>query len=179
MTLDHANRTLWPYQGWAFAVSRLAFPLFVFLLAYNTTVRTVPVRRYLVPLLAFGVVSQLPALAVFERGFLPLNILFTLLLGVTFLESVRALARSFPHALALPLGVLVWGGLGLFVEYGPVGVFLVPTTQVFIRRPDLARASLVDVLVLAANSFTPASFAPLLLPLLVWGTARVSVTRLP
>jgi len=58
MTLDHANRSLWPYQDWAFAVGRLAFPLFVFLLAYNTTVRAVSPRRYLLPLFTFGTLSQ-------------------------------------------------------------------------------------------------------------------------
>ena len=178
MTLDHANRALWPYQDWAFAVGRLAFPLFVFLLAYNTTARTVSPRRYLLPLLAFGMLSQPPAFLFFERGWLPLNILFTLLLGVTFLEGVRVLKRHLTKLLAWPLALVVWGALSLVVEYGPVGVFLVPATQMFLRGPTPLRAALVGGLLLAANRFVPASFVPLLLPLLIWGVTHLSIAHL-
>lgn len=177
MTLDHANRSLWPYQDWAFAIGRLAFPLFVFLLAYNTTVRAVSARRYLLPLLVFGTLSQPPVVAFFERGWLPLNILFTLLLGVTFLEVVRWLSQRLPKPLVWSLALVVWIGLGLVVEYGPMGVFLVPATQTFLARPTFPKAVLVGGLVLAANLFTPASFVPLLVPFLVWGVTRLPVVR--
>lgn len=178
MTLDHANRSLWPYQDWAFAVGRLAFPLFVFLLAYNTTARAVSPRRYLLPLLVFGTLSQPPAMILFERGWLPLNILFTLLLGVTFFEGVRWLSERLPKLLAWTLSLIVWGGLGLVVEYGPVGVFLVPATQAFLQRTTLPRSALLGTLLLAANAFVPASFVPLVLPLLIWGVSRQSAIYL-
>lgn len=178
MTLDHANRSLWPYQGWAFAVGRLAFPLFVFLLAFNTTVRMVPLRRYVLPLLVFGVLSQPPVFVFFERGWLPLNILFTMLLGVTFLGVVRVLRQRFPKLLAWSVAVIIWAGLGVFVEYGPTGVFLVPATQSLLTRFTLPRAALVVGLLLAANFLTPASFVPLLLPFFVWGVTRMPVARL-
>lgn len=56
MPLDHSNRTLWTYHPWVMAIGRLAFPLFAFLIAYNTTLRGVQLRKYLLPLLVFGVV---------------------------------------------------------------------------------------------------------------------------
>ena len=63
MTLDHANRTVWPFQGWA-CLPWAAWPSLClsFSLAYNLTVRHVPFQRYLLPLLVFGAVSQLPAM---------------------------------------------------------------------------------------------------------------------
>ena len=179
MTLDHANRTVWPFQGWAFAVGRLAFPLFVFLMAYNLTVRRVPFQRYALPLLAFGMVSQFPAMVVLGRGLLPLNILFTLLLGVTSLPAVKQLERLMPRGLAVFNVALVWGLAGLFVEYGPVGVWLVPATQLLLLRPSLITGVLTGFLLLAVNLFTPASFVPLVLPVLVWGVTRQSLGTLP
>ena len=179
MTLDHANRTVWPFQGWAFAVGRLAFPLFVFLLAYNLTVRRVPFQRYPLPLLMFGIMSQLPAMVALGRGFIPLNILFTLLLGVTFLPAVKQLERLMPRGLAVFNVALVWGLAGMFAEYGPVGVWLVPATQLLLLRPSLVTGVLTGLLLLSANLFTPASFVPLILPVLVWRVTRLPLGTLP
>ena len=179
MTLDHANRTVWPFQGWAFAVGRLAFPLFVFLMAYNLTVRRVPFQRYLLPLLAFGVVSQVPAMVTLGRGFVPLNILFTLLLGVSFLPACKQLGRFMPTWLAGLNLALVWGLAGLFVEYGPVGVWLVSAMQLLLLRPSLVTGCLTGLLLLAANLFTPASFVPLVLPVLIWGVSQLPLGTLP
>ena len=160
-------------------MGRLAFPLFVFLLAYNLTVRRVPFQRYALPLLAFGVVSQVPAMVALGRGFIPLNILFTLLLGVSFLPAYRQLGQFMPTWLAGLNLALVLGLAGLFVEYGPVGVWLVPAAQLLLSRPSLVIGGLTGFLLLAANFFTPASFVPLVLPVLIWGVTRVSLSTLP
>lgn len=167
MALDHANRTLWPFQGWAFALGRPAFPLFAFLVAYNLSVRGVPWRRYGPPLLAFSVLAQLPAMAALGRGPLPLNVMFTLLLGVTFLPAVRGLRRFMPGWLAALNVTLLWGTLSLLVEYGPVGVLLVPAIGWLLVSPSLYTALLAAFLTLAANLFVPAAVVPLALPLLV------------
>ncbi len=53
-----------------------------------------------------------------------------------------------------------------------MGAFLVPATQAFLQRPTLPRGALLGTLVLAANTFVPASFVPLVLPLLIWGVSR-------
>lgn len=179
MTLDHANRSLWPFQGWAFALGRLAFPLFALLAAYNLSVRGVSWRRYGLPLLAFGVLAQLPAMAALGRGPLPLNVMFTLFLGVTFLPAVRGLRRFMPGWLALLNATLLWGTLSLLVEYGPVGVLLVPATQWLLVRPSFPAAALAALAALAANSFVPAAVVPLALPLLVWGVAHLELPPLP
>ena len=179
MTLDHANRTLWLSQDWAFAVGRLAFPLFVFLMTYNIAVRRVPARRYFFPLLMFGAVSQFPAMVVLGRDFLPLNILFALFLGVTFTPILGFAKRFMPSGLAVFNVALLWSLLGLFVEYGPVGVLLIPATQLLLGRPSLYSAALVGLLLPAANLFVPTSFVPLSLPILIWGVTRLRLGKLP
>ena len=179
MTLDHANRTLWPFQGWAFTLGRLAFPLFAFLVAYNLTVREVSARRYGLPLLAFGALAQFPSMGALDRGPLPLNIMFTLFLGVTFLPAVWLLRQSMPGWLAAANVTLVWGTLALFVEYGPAGVLLVPAFGQLLSSPSVVTAALSAFLTLAANLFVPAAFAPLALPLLVWGATRLELESLP
>lgn len=96
MLLDHANRTLWTFQPWAFTLGRIAFPLFAFLIAYNLMLRQVGPKHYLEPLLLFGLASQVPAMLVLNRELLPLNIFFTLLLGVSFLPLRRWFATHLP-----------------------------------------------------------------------------------
>lgn len=73
MLLDHANRSLWVFQPWAFALGRIAFPLFGFLIAYNLAVRKVDADKYVKPLLLFGMISQLPAMLALDREIMPLN----------------------------------------------------------------------------------------------------------
>lgn len=184
MLFDHTNRTLWTYQPWVMAIGRLAFPLFAFLIAYNTTLRGVPFRKYLLPLLVFGVVSQVPAMLALDRGLLPLNIFFTLLLGVGFLPLVRrvttrfTIQKPFTWMIWLTLGYL-WLLLGFAVEYGPAGVFLTPAMQYLLARPALVPVFVTALLLLSANGFTAASLVPLLLPFIIWGVIRLSPSPLP
>ncbi len=97
MILDHANHTFWTFQPWAFTLGRIAFPLFAFLIAYNIAVRYVKPERYALPLLLFGLVSQVPAMLALGRQVLPLNIFFTLLLGSSFLPLRAWFARHLPE----------------------------------------------------------------------------------
>jgi hypothetical protein len=176
MTLDHANKTLWTFQFPLYVVGRLAFPLFVFLLAYNLEVRKVKVQHYFVPLAIAALLTQ--PIIVFTLGYSwsVLNIMATLFLGVTF-ESARAWLRL--KSVSGLLAILLWFALGLFVDYGPAGVFLLPMTQWFLRQPSLASSLSFVVLLLATNQFLPASFAPLsLLPIIfVVSRLRVSLPR--
>ena len=184
MFLDHANRTLWTYQPWIMAIGRLAFPLFAFLIAYNTTIRGTPLHKYLLPLVVFGAVSQGPAMLALDRGLLPLNIFFTLLLGVSLLPLGRrvttrlTIQKPFTWAFWLALGYL-WLLLGFAVEYGPAGVFLIPAVQFLLTRPALVPALATASLLLSANGFSAASLVPLLLPLIVWGVSCLSPSPLP
>ena len=167
MLIDHANRSLWPYQIELFYVGRLAFPIFCFLIAYNTAVRRVPTKKYLLPLLGFALLSQAPFQIFFGYDIVKLNILFTLLLGVLIQPTYQWVATRLPEGYALkPLAFVAAGVLLLpafFVSYGPAGVLLIPVLQLFLRRPTLLSLSLAILFVLLTNDLYLYSLIPLLL----------------
>ncbi len=126
MVVDHVGAVLMQ-PGDALplrAAGRVAWPLFAFLLAYNVARRGVPPRRYLVPLLAWCLVSALPHYLAFDR--FVVNILGTLFLGaatLTLLRNRQWLVERAPAAMLLGFIVVLIGST--HVEYGPVGVALV------------------------------------------------------
>ncbi|MGL4611276.1 MAG: TraX family protein [Trueperaceae bacterium] len=172
MTLDHANKMLWPFQNSLFVLGRLAFPLFVFLLAYNLEVRKIPLQKYLVPLAITALVSQPILVSNLEYSWSVWNIMATLLLGVTF-EPVCTWLRS--KNLAGFLAIPVWFVLGLFVEYGPSGVFLLPVMRWLLRRPSFVSGSSLLLIGLAVNQVSPASFTPLLLVPVIYGVSTLEL----
>ena len=119
MLVDHVGAVLLSGDAQVLArmVGRLAFPLFAFLLAYNITVRGVPVARYVGPLAVFSLVSLGPHWAAFGVG--SLNIFPTLLVGVLLIEAGRYGLAWFVGTLAV---VLVAGPV---LGYGAVGAVLV------------------------------------------------------
>ena len=174
MLLDHANRLFWGAQPWLYALGRVSFPLFAFLIAYNVAVRGVAPRRYIVPLLLFAVISQGPAMLALGRDPFPLNIFFTLLLGVTFLPLRRRCASLLPpnrfgRTVSWTLTTLLFVLLSPPLEYGPPGVFLIPALVAFLRRPSEAVGVLILSLMFAMNGLTWAAMAGwLAVPVIGW-----------
>ena len=174
MLLDHTNRLLLGGQPWLYALGRVSFPLFAFLIAYNVAVRGVAPRRYALPLLLFGVISQGPAMLALARDPFPLNIFFTLLLGVIFLPLRRRCASFLPpnrfgRSLSWTLTTVLFALLSLPLEYGPPGVFLIPALVAFLRRPSEAVGVLVLSLMFVMNGLTWAAMAGwLAVPVIVW-----------
>lgn len=78
MTIDHVGYIFFPELLFLRAVGRLAFPLFCYLLVLGVE-STTKVRDYLIRLIAFALVSQIPYFLAFKFDpFEQLNILFTL-----------------------------------------------------------------------------------------------------
>jgi hypothetical protein len=78
MTIDHVGAILFPELLLLRVVGRLAFPLFCYLLVLGVE-STTKLRDYLVRLLSFALVSQIPYFLAFEfNPFEQLNIFFTL-----------------------------------------------------------------------------------------------------
>jgi hypothetical protein len=81
MTVDHIGAFFYPDLVALRVIGRLSFPLFAYLLVLGVDSARKPLR-YMVSLLAFAVVSQVPYFLVFDIQPLErLNILFTLFLG--------------------------------------------------------------------------------------------------
>lgn len=153
MTLDHANRHLLHFaHPWMYNAGRLAFPLFVFVLAYNlarpTAVGGTVAIRVLQRLLPFAVISSLPYAELNMAGIgpLPLNVLFTLAAGTAIVALIEC-----PTKWRTLLAVFLFVSIGWIVDYQWNGLGLFIACWHFFRRPNLfwgaAMAMLLALLV--------------------------------
>ncbi|MBB3231409.1 TraX family protein [Halomonas stenophila] len=143
MTVDHLARYVVPERwglGWADAsLGRIAFPLFAAMVAWHGLFNTRNPLGYARRILVIGLVAQLPYMLMPRAtDGLILNICFTLSLGLTggtWLQALRErLARG---ALGGPrlaaeagLAVAVWAAVGPWVEYGHLGLLMIPLYMV-------------------------------------------------
>jgi hypothetical protein len=165
MVLDHVA-VVWPDLPGALvlrSVGRLAFPLFAYLIAYNLIIRRVDPARYYWPLLLLAVVSQLPA--IWALGSFKVNIYGTLLAGVMVWRIITAPAWG--HWLR---GVILGVMLGLFLaagavllDYGVLGVLLIPALALLLRQPGTGTVWLVGLVLFLLNPLWWWSVVPLLL----------------
>lgn len=140
MFLDHFGRHLLGYgqDTWVFALGRVAFPLFAFVLAVNLAREGDRAARSARTARRLGVwcaVAVLPS--IWARGEpMTINVLGTLALGAalcwTLTSRVSAAVR-----LAVCLAAAVLSG---YVEFGLAGVFLIPAVYLWSvqRQPELA-----------------------------------------
>ena len=137
MTVDHVNKFL--FNGTndaAFAVGRLALPLFVFVLAYNLArpgaLERGAYTRTMKRLALFGVLS-LPAFVILgsvHAALLPLNIMFTLLVLTAALNLVE---RGTVGGYAAAAAVFLVGGSN--VEYWWPAIALGVAVWWYCKRP--------------------------------------------
>jgi hypothetical protein len=136
---DHVDKALFGdrFPGLSDA-GRIAFPLFALVFGYNLA-RTdahwpQTYRRVLVRLLLFGLVALPFSVLAFQRwDLLPLNILFTLALGLGLIWCIRR--NDLVAALVAP--VLFLGG-GLLVEFSWPGLLLLVACWACFARPGAA-----------------------------------------
>ncbi|CAN7347467.1 TraX family protein [Pseudoxanthomonas sp. LjRoot168] len=134
MTFDHTNKVLWAGSfQWMSDASRIVFPIFAIVLAYNLASNhsTDRVRRSLFAMLVCAVIAQ-PLHAAAFGIFLPLNVLFTLALGV----YVAYERNWFIAFAAFAIG-------GVVVDYQWMGVAVVVTATWAIRYPSRLNYSLL------------------------------------
>lgn len=141
MLCDHLWATLLPQQEWMTCIGRLAFPIFAFL-TVEGYFHTSSIRRYLLRLLVFALISEIPFDLVYGSTlFYPFhqNVLWTFLLGllcIRFCEFVRSKHRPWLGWAALALAAVMGYLLGtlLMVDYAGAGVLMVLTFYVFRQR---------------------------------------------
>lgn len=141
MLCDHLWATLFPAAGWLTAVGRLAFPIFAFLIAEGYR-RTRNLRGYLLRLLLFAVLSEIPFDLMYGgTPFYPYhqNVLWTFLISLLLLmaaDRCRAKLRAlwaFPCCALLAALALLLGYAGM-VDYYGVGVLTVFVFYLFPGR---------------------------------------------
>jgi hypothetical protein len=174
MTIDHINALLFNYSEPAMLwIGRLAFPLFAFLIAYNLVVRSVKPTRYLYPLILFAVCTQPVTWLVWNiwRG----NIFMTLALGVLFVGLQRMAAKRMPVWLSYLVTALLIAIPALHVDYGIIGVFLIPAGVFFLEHPRPLLLVALGFYLLAVNTFGPYSVMPLFLVPMIYFLTRLEL----
>lgn len=157
MTGDHVNTVI--YDGALPVISeaaRVCFPVFAFVLVYNLLRPGIDARRAMVRLCIFGVVAQ-PWHALAFGYMLPLNVLFTLALGV-FLCTTRS---PWLTVLGLVVG-------GLFVDYQWAGLAVIVAFCAALKSERRGRALVLVAVALSSLWFVNGNlYAVLALPLIV------------
>lgn len=147
MTIDHVNKYLLNWsQPWMFALGRMAMPIFAIVLAYNLArPQALPngaYRRTMRHLAIGAAIATVPFVALgkvqFAGGWLPLNILATLLVAtaVMYLVELGGVRR-----LAMAAVVFIAGGA--LVEFWWFGVALVISAHAYLRKPSFLKLSMV------------------------------------
>ena len=161
MTIDHTGAVLYPSILWLRLVGRLSFPLFSYLLVLGVDT-TRNLRNYLLRLLLFAAISQ-PSfyLALGDDWLVPLNIFFTLSLGVLLLNSFK---RANPLLALIPL----LASFVLDIDYGIYGVATIGCTYLLTKAAKLGVLSLVALNLIFIFTETPSQFLSLLaLPMIL------------
>lgn len=147
MAIDHVNKYVLDWSvPWMFAAGRMAMPIFAIVLAYNLarpqalasgaygrTIRHLAVGAAVatVPFVALGKVQ-------FAGGWLPLNILATLLVATVVMYLVEL---GGARRLGMAAGVFIAGGA--IVEFWWLGVALAVSAHAYLRKPSFLKLSMV------------------------------------
>jgi TraX protein len=171
MLLDHTNKIVLnesaPALSW---IGRLAFPLFAFLIAYNLEKRSVDPRRYALPLLISGLISQPFFAAAFHVP--RVNIFFTLLLGIALWHLHRILEKR-DYGWSIWLVGLVFVGLNWWTDYPILGCVIIPVWAAILRNPTGLNWLIWGFVTLCLNFFLPESYVALLTVPLILLLAQV------
>jgi len=155
MVVDHIYFILYPDMIILHIIGRLAFPLFAYLIVLGVESTKKP-RKYMLTILAFALISQVPYFLAFEiQPFERLNILFTLFLSAVTLyfynkKSPLALVPLLLSIIIPTEGsfyvVLMVVGMKLLKETPKIGiVVLVALNLQFLLIPDVQILSLFAV----------------------------------
>jgi len=134
MLIDHIGAVLFPYEIGFRIIGRIAFPIFCFLIVegfYHTR----DVRRYMLRLGAFAIISEVPYDLAFQGNVLDTdkqNVFFTLALGVLMMYLLEA-AGNIPVKI-LEVLLLMWLADFLGTDYGGRGLLLIFIYYIFYEK---------------------------------------------
>lgn len=127
MTLDHIAYILHtPFETVFRLMGRLSFPLFVFLIVFNLSQKNL-FKKYISRLFGFALISTLSLIYFKSKAgeIIPLNILWTLLLGVVTIYTIKTvnnLSNKFLRYLTLAYVLLFAIVLSFIVDYEVFGL---------------------------------------------------------
>lgn len=162
MIVDHIGLYLLNNSFWFRVIGRISMPLFAFFIAEgmkHTKNRT----KYILTLLGFALISQIPHILV-SGGYM-LNILFTFLIAISIILIIENIKLVFvPYIVTGFILVFTYFmGINGFVDYGVFGVLLV--LVFYFCKNKLLKLSLASLvlIILALNN------------VLIYGASRYSL----
>ncbi len=136
MTIDHTGAVLFPYETWMRYVGRIAFPVYAFLIVEGY-VHTSDVKKYLMRLGLFAVISEVPFDLAFNTSFFSMdcqNVYFTLFFGLLALILIDVFSgQIFWQTLSVLCMCLA--AAELTTDYRYLGVIVIILFYVFRDRP--------------------------------------------
>lgn len=138
MLCDHLWATMFPWLGWLTCVGRVAFPIFAFMIVEGYF-HTHDIQRYLLRLLAFAVISEIPFNLIYGSSVSYIahqNVLWTFLIGlvlILLIEKVRQKEKLWLTILVSALAVVFGWLIGMItaVDFYGFGVLMVLTFYFF------------------------------------------------
>lgn len=141
MLIDHIGAVLYP-EVMAFRyVGRLSFPIFCFLLTEGF-IHTRDIRKYMLRLMCFAVISEIPFDLAFHRTWMTLekqNVFFTLLIGMGMIWLLDKEKETVNQ-----IGVIIlamWLAEFLHTDYGFRGIFLIAVFWMLREKKELMYAA--------------------------------------
>ena len=158
MLIDHSNKIIfdsaYPFM---LEIGRLAFPLFCYIAVYNYIHFTKNKELYISRCFIFGIVSA--PFYYFAFGVvLPINILFTLSLGLSLLYSIER------DDTFLTILILLFS---LFVDYGVFAMYLFYSCYLYIKKYTKFNVIFFVFSLFLVNSFEFFYYVPLFFLLLL------------
>ncbi|WP_206172736.1 TraX family protein [Acidilutibacter cellobiosedens] len=119
MLIDHIGAVLFPDMIWLRMIGRLAFPIFAYLISEGYF-KTKDVKKYMLRLFIFALISQIPFYFAFREGFY-LNVFFTLFLG---LYAIYKYDQTKNYWVVFGVGMLAYFLNTDYNIYGIIMIFL-------------------------------------------------------
>ena len=137
MLIDHTGDVLYPGQLWLRYIGRLAFPIYCFLLVEGFC-HTRNLKNYMLRLLIFGIISEVPFDLAFHESFIDFghqNVFWTLLLGLMAISLMSMLEYDNIYVryllqmmIAVPFGI---AAQLMHTDYRWIGIGLIASMYIF------------------------------------------------